>query len=101
MVVYNITMKVEPQIEQEWLKWQKNEHIPEVMSTGLFSEYKLFRLLEQDDEEGVTYVIQYFTSSIDQYKKYVDQFSLQLRKKTVDKWGDGCISFRSVMQIVN
>ena len=101
MIVYNVTIKIDPQIEQEWLKWQKEEHIPEVMRTGLFNDHKMFRLLEQDEHEGITYVTQYFALSIDHYKKYIEQFSSQLRKKTVDKWGDRCIAFRSVMQIVH
>ena len=41
----------------------KEEHIPEVMSSGQFSDYKFFRLLEQDETDGVTYIIQYFSST--------------------------------------
>jgi len=48
MIVYNVTIKVDPQIEKDWIKWQKSENIPEIMATGLFSEYKFYRLLEQD-----------------------------------------------------
>jgi hypothetical protein len=81
--------------------WLKNGHIPETMATGLFVEYKLFHLLEQEEQEGITYVVQYFTTSFAQYKKYIDEFSLQLRQKTFDKWGDQFISFRTVMEIVN
>jgi hypothetical protein len=101
MVVYNITIKVNPQIETEWVEWQKKEHIPAVMATGLFYDHKFFKLLEQDETEGITYVIQYFTSSIDKYKRYIEQFAVTLLAKAFTKWSDRFISFQTVMQIVN
>jgi len=101
MIVYNITIKIDPQIETEWLQWQKNEHIPDIMATGFFAEYKFFRLLEHNDADGISYVIQYFSSSIEQCKKYIEECSSSLRKKAFDKWGDRFIAFRTVMQIVN
>jgi hypothetical protein len=101
MIVYNTTIKIDPQIEKEWINWQKNEHIPEVMEAGLFTDYKFFRLLDQDEADGITYVIQYFGSSIHQYKKYIEEFAVQLNEKAFAKWGDQFISFHTVMEIVN
>ena len=94
-------MKVSPAIEEKWLEWQKHEHIPEIMSTGFFVEYKFYRLLEHDDSEGKTYIIQYFAVSIENYNEYVKQFSPMLRNKAITKWGDQFISFRSVLEVVN
>ncbi|TMI93347.1 MAG: DUF4286 family protein [Bacteroidetes bacterium] len=78
-----------------------NENISEIMATGFFTEYKFFRLLEHDDAGGISYVIQYFSSSIEQYNKYIEECSSSFRKKAFDKWGDRFIAFRTVMQIVN
>lgn len=100
MIVYNITMKVEPLIEKEWVQWQREEHIPEIIATGLFTEHKFFRLLEQDETEGITYVIQYFAPSLENYQQYIERFAPLFRKKAIDKWNDRFIAFRSVMQIV-
>jgi len=71
------------------------------MSTELFNEYKFFKLLDQDESEGITYVVQYFSSSIEQYKKYIQQFAPLLREKALAKWGDRFIAFRTVMEVVN
>jgi Domain of unknown function (DUF4286) len=101
MIVLNITTSVDPSIEKEWVEWQKKEHIPEVMATGLFRDYKFFRLLEQDETEGITYVIQYFSSSIENYKKYIDEFAILLNETSFAKWSDQFISFHTVMEIVN
>ena len=101
MIVYNTTIKIDPQIAKEWIDWQKNEHIPEVMATGLFTDHEFFHLLEQDETEGLTYVIQYFSPSIDNYKKYIEEFATSLSEKTFAKWRDQFISFHTVMEVVN
>ena len=76
------------------------EHIPEVMSTQLFDEYKFFRLLEQDDSEGPTFVIQYFTPLKENYEKYINEFAPVLRERAFKKWGNQFIAFRSLLQAV-
>jgi hypothetical protein len=101
MITYNITAKVDPSIANEWLQWQQEEHIPEIMALGLFTSYKIFRLLEQDEEDGVTYIIQYTTASMQQYKHYVDAHAALTRKKAFNRWGDRFIAFRSVMEVIH
>ena len=101
MIVYNITMKVLPAIEAEWINWQKSEHIPDIMASGQFIDYKFFRLLEQNETDGITYVIQYFSSSIDHYNTYAEEFSPALHQKAFDKWGNQFIAFRTIMQSVD
>jgi hypothetical protein len=101
MICYNITIKIDPKIEREWIQWQRAEHIPDIMTTALFSEYRIFKLLEQDETEGITYVVQYFSSSIENYKKYIQQFAPLLREKAFAKWGDRFVAFRTVMEAVD
>jgi hypothetical protein len=101
MIVYNITIKVDWAISDEWLAWQQQEHIPEIMATLLFDQYVIYRLLEQDDTEGPTFFFQYFTSSPENYQQFIYEFAPVLRKKAFDKWGGRLIAFRTVMQAVN
>jgi len=101
MIVYNITMRVDPSIESEWLEWQKKEHIPEVMDTHLFTEHKLYKLLEQDEQEGKTYVVQYFCSTAAHLDEYLNKYATALREKAFSKWGNKFIAFRTTMELVN
>lgn len=101
MIVYNITINIAPGIETEWLNWQKEEHIPEVMASGLFTDYKFYRLLEPQQDDSVTYVVQYFASSPENYHSYINEKAPLLRQKAINKWGDQFIVFRTVMQVVN
>lgn len=101
MFVYNITMKVDNAIAEEWLQWQTGEHIPEIMSTALFVDHKFFRLLEHDDSDGPTYVVQYFAETKENYDRYIKEFAPALRKKAIDKWGDRFISFRTLLKVMH
>jgi hypothetical protein len=102
MIVYNISIKIHRSIEPEWISWQKEEHIPEIMSSGQFTEYRFYKLLEQDEQDdGITYVVQYFAPSLQHYQHYIDTMAPALRQKAFDKWGNRFIAFRSLMQVVN
>jgi Domain of unknown function (DUF4286) len=101
MLAYNVTVKVEPAIEMEWLKWMQQEHIPDVMATGLFTQFRLFKLLEQDEAEGPTYITQYFAPGQTEYKQYINEHAPLLRQRGTEKWGNRFVAFRTVMEVVN
>ena len=101
MFIYNITIKVNNSIVSDWVKWQEEDHIPEIMATNLFDEYRFFRLLEQDDSEGSTFVVQYWTTSRKRYDQYIQQYAVDLRGKALKKWGGGFLAFRSLLESVH
>ncbi len=100
MLIYNITVKVENTILEKWMKWQMEEHIPEIMSSNLFIKHKVFRLLEQDDNDGSTFVFQYYASAKTNYDKYIQEYAPVLREKALKKWGDRFVAFRSLLETV-
>lgn len=100
MIIYNITTKVAASIAPDWLRWMQQDHIPAVMATGCFTEYKMVRLLEVDDSEGPTYAIQYHAAGKADYEHYLSEYAAALRKDAFDKWGNNFISFRSLMEVV-
>jgi hypothetical protein len=101
MIVYNVTVKVEHTIAPGWLTWLREEHIPAIINTGCFTHAAIFHLWEADDEEGVTYAVQYHAKDEASYHLYIEKFSGEMRKKAIDKWGHQTIAFRTVMRVVN
>ncbi len=88
-------------MEADWVAWQKQEHIPDVMASGCFTHYYFFRLLTQDADGGITYVVQYFAGSMNDYQRYIDEAASRLRQKAFEKWGNRFIAFRTLMEAVN
>ena len=100
MIVYNVTTKVDWSIADEWLEWMKKTHIPDVLATGCFSSYNLYKLLQVDDVDGLTYTIQYFATTMNDYEEYIQRYAGGFRKEILGKYGDKLIAFRSIMQEV-
>jgi hypothetical protein len=84
----------------DWLGWQMVEQIPATLKTGLFDSYQLYRLLEQDEEEGPTFVIQFLTSNLERYEQFLIGFAPVLQQAGWDKWGNSFIAFRTLMERV-
>lgn len=101
MIIYNVTTHVENAIAAKWLTWLNEVHIPEVMKSNCFTHYKIMRLLEIDDSEGPTYAIQWHAESKADYNRYREIYANKLRQRSINKWGDGFVAFRSVMQVVD
>ena len=41
MIIYNVTISIDKEVENHWLDWMKNTHIPDVMQkVSLLQNYK-------------------------------------------------------------
>jgi hypothetical protein len=99
MIIYNVTVNVEDSIHLDWLSWMKSKHLKDVVGTGCFTSYRMCRLLATQDT-GVTYAIQYFAPSLDDYHRYDQQFAPKLRQEVIDRYQDKFVAFRTLMEVV-
>ncbi len=100
MIIYNVTIKVENDIVEEWKSWMQNEHIGELKATGLFTGCRLCRLLEQDEKDGVTFSAQYECDNLEKYNTYISDYAPIMREKGFKRFGGKFIAFRSVMEVL-
>jgi hypothetical protein len=98
MIIYNVTVKVEPGIADAWVYWMKAEHIPDLMSTDLFIDSRLCRLLQQDEADGVTFSAQYFCEGMEQYNEYIEKHADVMREKANKMFGGKFVAFRTIME---
>jgi hypothetical protein len=100
MIVYNVTVSLaDESIHEEWMHWMKEVHIPEVMQTRLFEDYRILRLL-QEENNGITYAIQYRSKSLEEYYRYQQEFAPALQAKTKEKYGEKLLAFRTLLEEV-
>ena len=101
MILYNVTVNIDADVEEDWIKWMKETHIPEVMNTGFFTEYRLMKLLSgQEDETGKTYAVQYQAESLDQLEVYLNTAAPKLQKASIIRYGTKMAAFRTVLEEV-
>lgn len=101
MYIYNVTIQVNLAIHELWVEWMKQKHIPEVMATGCFVKHQLVRILDIDETEAVTYAAQYYVKTLEDYKRYIEEYAETLRMDALQTWGSDFIGFRSLMQVVD
>ena len=100
MILYNVTINIDDSVHDEWLEWMRSKHIPDVLSTGLFTESKLYRIRTENEEEENTYSIQYFLRSMDDYKIYQKEYAEKLQFEHTEKFKDKFVAFRTIMELV-
>ncbi len=99
MVIYNVTVKINPEIADEWLSWMRSQHIPKVLSTGAFHKCRLSKLdLKEDD--GITFVLQYDAMSQDALTKYMIHQAPALQKEHIDRYANRFVAFRTVLEVI-
>ncbi len=100
MIVYNVTIKIDPSVNNTWLTWMRDQHIPDVMKTGLFFDYKMFRLMELNETDGITYTIQYFCDSFENYQQYQKDHAPRLQQEHQHAFNNKFVAFRTLMRSV-
>ncbi|MCB9260870.1 MAG: DUF4286 family protein [Flavobacteriales bacterium] len=99
MILYNVTCLVEDEIHDEWLEWMKQVHLPEVMATGKFISNKMYRIdPHEGGDSGTSYSVQYHLETRDHYVDYAQNFAPALKAKTLAKYGDRVMAFRTILE---
>ena len=74
--------------------------MPALIKTNCFAVSQLLKLHDQDDGEGPTYVAQYFAESKALYNRYLELYANDFTKIAIEKWGDGFIDFRTLLEVI-
>lgn len=99
MIIYNVTVNVENDVKDEWLKWMKEKHIPDVMATGFFMDNKICKVMV-DEEQGTTYSIQYTCANMKDLEAYQTQHAPRLQKEHTDRYKDKFVAFRTLLEVL-
>ncbi len=100
MILYNITINIDYDVHDEWLEWMKQEHIPQVLKTGLFIENKICRI-HAEEEGGKSYSIQYLLKNMNDYNQYQNKFAKDLQQEHIQKYDGKFVAFRTLLEVVH
>ncbi len=101
MIIYSVTISVDESIEEEWLKWMRKIHIPEVMNTGCFISCRFSRLTSHREEGSVSYSAQYSCHSGHELNEYKQKFASELQQKSVTEFADKMHAFRTELEVID
>ena len=100
MVLYNVTIGVDKNIEEEWKRWMIDVHIPDVIATGQFVDHKFFKVLSHEDPRSTSFSVQYFAKTMENLDVYQQNFAEKLQQDHQEKFSNKFVAFRTVLQSV-
>ncbi len=101
MIIYNVTEAIDIDTEQEWVRWMRTHHIPDVMKTGKFEGYTFSKVLgTPEQDQSASYSLQYRCQNIEQLEKYQNENATQLQKEHAAKFLGKFAAFRTVLEVV-
>jgi hypothetical protein len=99
MILYNVTVSIDPAISDEWLEWMRSKHIPDVMATGCFVESRLSRV-HGEEEGGVTYSVMYLAPSQEKIDEYREIHAPALQKDHSERYSGRFAAFRTLLSVI-
>lgn len=100
MIIYNVTVSIDPDAHAAWMAWMRDEHIPRVLATGCFVEGRMLKVLA-DDDGGITYAIQYTAADMPAYERYRDEHAQRLQAEAHAAFGGRFHAFRTLLETVD
>lgn len=100
MILYNVTINIDNDVHDEWLRWMKEQHIPDVMATGLFIENKIARILAEE-QGGKAYSIQYLVRDMETYERYQKEFAPKLQAEHSERYNGKFGAFRTLLHVIH
>ena len=99
MILYNVTVSIDPEIAHEWLQWMRSKHIPDVMATKCFQESRISRI-QGEEEGGITYSVMYLCPSEELMNHYQNVHAPALQKEHTDKYSGRFAAFRTFLNVI-
>ena len=101
MILYNITVSLEPVVENEWLEYIQQQYIPSVMETGLFMDSRFYRLLNAPEDTGPTFAIQFLASGLDKVDQYLEGPAPRIVTEHNERYKHQHVAFMTMLESID
>lgn len=102
MLIYSVNVTIKKEIEEEWLKWMKEVHLSDVISTGYFNTWKLFKIIiPASTNDEVSYSVQYSIDSLIKYEDYAKNHASALQAEHANKFPGKFKAARALLEDVS
>ena len=99
MILYNVTVSIDPTVAEDWLNWMRSTHIPDVMATGCFLESRISRV-QGEEEGGLTYAITYLAPDETAISTYQQQHAPRLQQAHKERYEGRFAAFRTFLNVI-
>jgi hypothetical protein len=101
MIIYNTTYSVSDKVYGSFLKWVKEKHIPQMISSGYFSEFKLSRVLTDEDQEGNSISLQLTAENVNAVSQWREQYGDLFEMEISSLFSVNVLYFSTFLEIID
>ncbi|MDR3704876.1 MAG: DUF4286 family protein [Paludibacteraceae bacterium] len=101
MIIYNTTYSVSDKVYGSFLKWVKEKHIPQMISSGYFSEFKLSRVLTDEDQDGSSISLQLTAENVNAVSKWREQYGDLFDMEISSLFSVNVLYFSTFLEIID
>ena len=99
MILYIVNVTVKKDIQDEWLNWMKEIHIPNVLKTGYFVKADIYNIiLPAKSGNEVSFSVQYESESYEKFMSYTVKESKRLQKEHANRFENNVKAERYVIE---
>ena len=99
MILVNLTLKIDPAFRQAMMAFIRETYLPAQLAQEAVLDGRLFRLLDQDESDGLTEVLQLTLQDEAAYRSWLEQPSNQLHEQLGPRFKDTYVSFQTAMEL--
>ncbi len=98
MLLYNVTVGIDQDSEEEWLDYMRSTHIRAVMATGMFVSHRMYKVLHDSEDGTISYSIQYFARDIQDIQQYLEKFAPPLIEEHRKMFQNRHVTFMTLLE---
>lgn len=99
MLIYNITFLVADTSLSRWLSWVKNQHIPNMLSSGSMSKPQLAKILNENGQEGTSFSVQFHVGNMAILEEWHQKHAQALQQECSRLFGEEVLFFATVLEL--
>lgn len=100
MIVHNTTYHVLPEVEERWLTWMKQQHIPQIKSLQGIRSCRLLKLLTEVEGDGITYTIQTEIDNVPAGEAFLQELSPSLQNHIRSQFPGQVLYFETLLRVL-
>lgn len=100
MIIINTTFHLDKSLQEEFLEYMQQKFIPLSTKSGILSSARLARVFGREDDEGLSYAIEFQAADIEQLEKWNKEESKEVYNTLMETFKERLVGFSTVMQII-
>lgn len=101
MLIFNTTYLVADKVHGAWLKWVREQHIPQLIQSGFFHSPQVAKVLSVEEQEGTSYSVQFRVADMDALEQWHLQYATDFEQDLKKRFSTDVLFFATVLQIIS